>query len=621
MTSPELTYLHSQVEAALLMVRPPPKLTVSQWADAHRKLSPEASAEPGQWKTERAPYLRGIMDALSDPARDQICLMKSAQTGGTEVINNIVGYYIDQDPAPILLVQPTLEMGKAWSKDRLAPMLRDSPALRGKVKDARSRDADNTVLHKVFPGGHITIAGANSPASLASRPIRITMFDEVDRFPASAGTEGDPVSLGRKRSTTFWNRKSLEVSTPTVKGSSRIEQSYDGSTMDQYWVPCPHCDEFQTMQWAHCHWPDGEPAAAYYACEHCGGVIDDADKAGMLEAGEWRSREPGRAVRGFHINELYSPWVTFGEMAVSFVEAKKFPDTLKTWINTALGETWEESGEGLADGALLNRVEHYAAQVPAEVSLLTCAVDVQDDRLELEVIGWGADQESWGIEYKVLYGDPAAPELWDRLDQHLRAEFDHELGMRLRIAATCIDSGGHFTQQVYRFCKPRFKRRVYAVKGVGGGGKPLVARPSRSNSGKVHLYAVGVDTAKDLLVGRLKIAEPGPGHCHFPSEYGAEFFEQLTAEHCVTRFTQGIPRRVWQKKSGGRRNEALDIRVYNLAAYEILNPNMAALKSRISQQASNRDLIQDTPQEPVATSSAISRPPPRRKGGFVNNWR
>ena len=561
------------------------------------------------------------MDALSDPDRYQVCLMKSAQTGGTEVINNIVGYYIDQDPAPILLVQPTLEMGKAWSKDRLAPMLRDTPALHGRVKDARSRDADNTVMHKVFPGGHITIAGANSAASLASRPIRITLFDEVDRFPASAGTEGDPVSLGRKRSTTFWNRKSLEVSTPTVKGASRIEQSYNGSTMDQYWVPCPQCDEFQVLAWAHCQWPEGEPEKAYYACEHCGSVIENADKMAMLKVGEWRSRNSDSAVRGFHINELYSPWVTFGEMAVSFVEAKKFPDTLKTWINTALGETWEESGEGLADGVLLDRVEHYAAQVPAEVSLLTCAVDVQDDRLELEVMGWGVDQESWGIEYHVLYGDPAGAELWDRLDQKLRAEFSHELGMRVRIAATCIDSGGHFTQQVYRFCKPRFKRRVYAVKGVGGGGKPLVARPSRSNSGKVHLYSVGVDTAKDLIVGRLKIIEPGPGHCHFPSEYGEEYFQQLTAEHCVTRFTQGIPRRVWQKKSGGRRNEALDIRVYNLAAYEILNPNMAALQSRIAQQAANRAITQDTLPDPVVIPQGISRPSPRKKGGFVNNWR
>jgi phage terminase large subunit GpA-like protein len=333
------------------------------------------------------------MDAVSDPKNEQVTFMKSAQTGGTEVINNIVGYYIDQDPAPILLVQPTVEMGKAWSVDRLAPMLRDTPKLKGRVKDAKSRDSKNTVLHKVFPGGHITIAGANSAASLASRPIRVTLFDEIDRYPPSAGTEGDPVNLGRKRSTTFWNRKSIEVSTPTVKGASRIEQSYNSSSMDQFWVPCPHCDEFQTLMWAHCHWPEDQPGEAYYGCEHCGGVIEDKHKQPMLLLGEWRSRDPESAVRGFHINELYSPWVTFGEMASSFVEAKKFPDTLKTWVNTALGETWEEKGEGLDDDALSDRAESYQAEVPAGAVVLNCAVDTQDDRLEAELVGGGDDKE------------------------------------------------------------------------------------------------------------------------------------------------------------------------------------------------------------------------------------
>jgi len=236
---------------------------------------------------------------------------------------------------------------------------------------------------------------------------------------------------------------------------------------------------------------------------------------------------------------------------------------------------------------------------------------VQDDRLEVEVVGWGDDQESWGIRYQVLYGDPAGPELWDRLDQLLISEFTHESGNKLRIAAATIDSGGHFTQQVYRFCKPRFRRRVYAVKGIGGGGKPLVGRPSRSNQGNVHLYPVGVDTAKDLIIGRLRIKEPGPGYCHFPVDYNDDYFTQLTSEHCVTRYTQGIPRRVWMKKSSGRRNEALDIRVYNHAAYEILNPNIKALRTRLAPVPE--------PEKPI--KQPLRRPPQARRSGWVNNWR
>jgi len=556
------------------------------------------------------------MDALSDPRYERVVFMKSAQTGGTEIANNAVGYYMHQDPAPMLLVQPTLDMAKAWSKDRLAPMLRDTPALGGLVKEKRAKDSENTVLHKTFPGGHITMAGANSPASLASRPIRITIFDEVDRFPPSAGPEGDPVSLGRKRSTTFWNRKSLEISTPTVKGASRIEQSFGESTQDQYHVPCPHCQEMQTLKWANCKWPDNEPEKAFYACEHCGGVINDADLPAMLNAGEWVSAQPEKAVRGFHINELYSPWVTFGQMASAFMQAKQFPDTLKTWVNTALGETWEEEGEALADGLLSDRVEVYDSEVPEGVVVLTCGVDVQGDRLEAEVLGWGDGFEQWGVRYTVLYGDPSGPQLWAQLDQYLATQFRHASGAELRIAATCIDSGGHHTQQVYAFCKPRYRRRVYAVKGVGGGGKPLVGRPSKSNQGKLPLYPVGVDTAKELIAARLQINEPGPGYAHFPDSYPPDYFDQLTAEKCVTRYTRGVPSRVWVKKSAGRRNEALDVRVYNHAAFEILNPNIAVLRKR---------LVVDEQPEPVeeqpAPTTRKPRPRGRRGGGFVNGWR
>lgn len=267
------------------------------------------------------------MDAIADPAVREVIVQKSAQVGWTEILLNVIGYHVHQDPSPILMVQPTLEMAEAFSKDRLAPMVRDTPALRGLIADPRSRDSGNTLLHKTFPGGHITMAGANSPAGLASRPIRLALFDEVDRFPVSAGAEGDPVSLGRKRTTTFWNRKTLMGSTPTVKGESRIEAAFEGGDQRYYYVPCPHCDEFQRLVWAQVKWDEGQPDTARYVCQHCGTMLTDADKPQMLRAGEWRASRPSQGIASFHISELYSPWVTWPEMARSFLEAKRLPET------------------------------------------------------------------------------------------------------------------------------------------------------------------------------------------------------------------------------------------------------------------------------------------------------
>src|SRR3954466_507723 len=477
-SSPEVrltpTHEHRIFEKAARSLRPPPRWSVSQWADeSPRYLSPESSAEPGPWSNARAPYQRDIMDALNDPAIETVVIMSSAQIGKTEIINNILGYFIDQDPSPILVVMPTLEIAHAWSKDRLAPMLRDTPSLRGKVKEAKAKLADNTMLHKKFPGGHLTIAGANSPSSLASRPIRIVCCDEVDKYPASAGTEGDPVNLAFKRTTAFWNRRHIMVSTPTIKGASRIEAAYEISDQRRFHVPCPHCDSLQVLKWSQVHWPQNRPEEAAYACEHCGVELTDADKPGMLSRGEWIAEMPGRSTAGFHVNELYSPWVTWPQMAKAFLEAKRLPETLKTWINTSLGETWEQEGESVDDGTLYGRREEYAAEVPRDAVVLTAGVDVQEDRLEVEVVAWGETEECWSIEYRTIRGNPAQGEIWYELDAYLARTFDHQSGVRLRIACALIDSGGHHTKQVYAFCKPRVTRRIYACKGFAGAGKPL----------------------------------------------------------------------------------------------------------------------------------------------------
>jgi len=382
-------------------LNPPPVLTVSEWADEHRRLSPEASAEPGQWNTDRAPFQRAIMDAWNDPGVHTVVFMKSAQVGATEVLGNILGYIIDQDPGPALVLQPTLEMGEAWSKDRLAPMLRDCPSLTNKVGSPRSKDSDNTLRHKAFPGGHLTVVGANSPAGLASRPIRYVLADEVDRYPVSAGTEGDPLSLAVKRTTTFHNRKVMIASTPTIRGMSRVEAEFEKSDQQYLHLPCPHCGAMQRLVWAQVKWPKDTPEEAHYECEHCHGRIDDKHKPAMLALGEWTPESEFSGIRGFHINELYSPWVRFADIATAFLRAKRAPETLRTWVNTALGETWEEAGEELDPDGLFNRQEGFETP-PDPVLVLTAGVDVQDDRLEGEVKAWGNGRESWGVEYFIL---------------------------------------------------------------------------------------------------------------------------------------------------------------------------------------------------------------------------
>lgn len=560
------------------VLAPPPKLTVSQWADAHRRLSPESSAEPGQWRTDRAPYQREIMDAVNDPTVDVVIVMSSAQVGKTEVINNIIGYFIDYDPSPILLLVPTLDLAQAYSKDRLAPMIRDTPALRSKVKDAKARDAENTMLHKKFPGGHITMVGANSPAGLASRPIRVVLADEVDRFPVSSGTEGDPLSLAAKRTTTFWNRKRIYVSTPTIKDASRIEAEYEDSTMEQWCLPCPSCGTYQPLIWGQIRFED-----VTMECSHCKEHFGEFEW--KSRKGQWIARKDHATKRGFHLNELASPWKRWSEIIEDFKEAKlKGPEVLKVWVNTSLGETWEDRSGDTDHETLLKRRERYHTGLPDGVLVLTAGVDVQDDRLEVEVVGWGVSKESWGIEYRAFYGDPGQQAVWTQVDEYLSREWSFESGEKLGISCTCLDSGGHFTTEAYKFCKPREHRRIFAIKGKGGMGIPLIGKASRNNREKVALFPIGVDTGKETVITRLKVEFEGPGYCHFPinqeNGYDETYFKGLLSEKRVIRYVKGRPRIEWTKKQGAR-NEPLDLRNYATAALEILNPDLERLKNAL----------------------------------------
>ena len=559
-------------------LKPSPRLRLSEWADAHRFLSSEGSAEPGRWRTSRAEYQRGIMDAITDPSVETVVVEKGSQVGWTEILGNAVGYYVDHDPAPILLIQPTVETAEAWSKERLAPMIRDTPALRGKFKDPRSRDSGNTLRHKDFDGGYIAIVGANAPSGLAMRPIRVILSDEADRYKDSAGTEGDPLALALKRQATFWNRKTLIGSTPTIKNFSVIDREYQKSDMRRFHVPCSHCGKAQTLRWEQVKWDKAEgearPETAHYACEGCGVLWTDAERWTAVSKGEWHASAPFRGVAGFHLSQLYSPWVTLERVVTEFLNARGDPNLTKVWVNTVLGEVWEEQGEVVDGASLRNRVESYGENdLPHHVHYATAGVDTQGDRLEVEIVGWGAGDESWGVRYEVIYGDPAQQDVWRKLDALLLEKFWTNEGRLVRVRSACVDTGGHHAAQAIAFCKARFARNVFPIKGAGGPRPVWPKRASKTSATRENIYIVGVDTAKDAIYGRLRIANPGPGYCHIPEDYDDVWFEQITSESVVTRYKEGRPFRVWVLPNG-KRNEALDCRVYAFAARMSLSEAM-----------------------------------------------
>lgn len=579
------------------ILKPPPPITVSQWADEYRRLSPEASAEPGRWKTSKAPYQKEIMDAIGSVETEKVVVMSAAQIGKSDAcILNPLGYYIHYDPSPTMILQPTIQMAESFSKDRVAPMIRDTPVLQEKIKD-KERNSGNTILQKIFPGGHVTMVGANSPSSLASRPIRILLADEIDRYPATAGNEGDPLLLATKRLTTFWNKKIVCVSTPTVKGISRIEVEYEHSTQEEWAVPCPHCGELTTLEWANIKFNKNDLSEIEMVCPHCGAIANEYAWKSNYQEGQFIANYPRRKVRGFHLNALASLFVSWEEIVTKFLVAneekkKGNVELLKVWTNTEMGQTWEEEGEELDNEELAARLEKYDGEVPAEVIILTAGVDVQDNRFEVEVVGWAEEKESYGIYYRKIYGDLKSEAIWRDLDNYLDQTFTTADGRKLKIYATCIDSGGHFTQEVYKFCKTRVFRRIFAIKGKGGAHLPYFSKPSTSNAYKTPLFTLGVDSGKATLYQRLALQEPGPNYCHFPSGegrgYNEDYFKGLTAEKMVMTYKKGRAQYEWRLKKGYKRNEPLDIRNYATAALEITNPVLKKEKEQQQQKPTRK---------------------------------
>lgn len=586
---------------------PPPKFTLSQWADATMVLSRESSAEPGRWSTDRAPYQREMMDAISDPTVSDVVFMTSAQVGKTVMLLNAIGYFIDYDTSPMLYLMPTEAMAEDLSKDRIDPMIRDVRAIGCKVMTDRS-----TILHKRFAGGHLTLVGTNAAAGLSSRPIRVVFADEVDRYPADIGNEGDPLSLALKRTTTFWNAKHVMTSTPSIKGASRIETEYLTSTMEEWCLPCPACGVYAKMTWGNVKFdkPENEHETAVLhgmVCQQCGALSSEHDwKSGK---GKWIAGYPERASkRGFHLNELVSPWKTWDAIVNEFLAACHDKAMLKTWINTALGETWEEQGSLSASELIAKRRQFYNCEVPDKAVVLTCAVDVQDNRLEYEVVGWGIGKESWGIRYGVLLGSPGETDVWRQLDDVLNAAYIRADGQPLHISTTCIDSGGHYTTEVYAYCRANEARRVWAIKGIGGAGRPFKSIPKSRNDAKVFVWLIGVDAGKDTIVGRLQIEFEGPGYCHFPIEtergYDEDYFDGLCSERRVTKYSNGQARLKWEKISEHARNEPFDLRNYATAALEILNPPLESLDKQLN-QAKNEQ--KRAPIQPFRRRGTLSR--------------
>lgn len=592
----------------LRMLEPPPEIPLSEWADRYRYLSSEDSAEPGRWNTERAPYQREPMDAITDTHTRKVVLMWGSQMGKTTgLILNTIGYYMQNDPSPMMALNPTVEMGETFSKNRLSPMLRDTPTLR-ELTSQRSRDRNNTIQEKQFPGGYIAIQGANSPAALASRPIRILLADEIDRYPASAGMEGDPLLLAETRMTAFWNSKEVVTSTPTIRGFSKIETEYEHSTQEMWTVPCPRCGKYQGLVWKKIVFDpeafrEGTDRTVRCRCEFCGEAAEEQEWRAGFGKGKYMARFPRRKTRGFFANALASTFTTWEKIVEEFLQARDEAkngnrEPLKAWTNTKMTETWDEDGVQVDETDLMERAEEYAAQVPQGVMYLTCAVDTQDDRFEYEVVGWGQGKESWGIEKGAIFGDLKEKDVWRRLDENLMRTFLREDGVELHLSATCIDSGGHFTLEVYRFCKERWTRNVWAVKGKGGMDVPFISNPTKNNRVKVELFTLGVDVGKVLVYDRLKIEKPGPGYCHFPvgRGYDENYFKGLTAEKRIVTYKKGRATTAWVLKNQGfRRNEPLDIRNYNTAAMEIaklpLDPEEKKPRKKKARRVRNLEIM------------------------------
>lgn len=582
------------------LLRPKENMAVSEWADKYMVL-PEGSSEAGRFSSDTIPYQKAIMDAITDPEVTDVSVMSSAQVGKTTIIMCGIAYYIDYEPTTQMLVMPTIIDGEKFSKTRFSRMIEDIPQLAAKVADAKTRNSSNTIMLKIYPGGSISIGGANSPSSLASDPRRIIWMDEVDRFPESAGSEGNPIKLAEKRATSYWNKKHIKTSTPTIAGRSKIEDAYSEGSMEVWSVQCMECGAWQPYDFKRVDFK-----TVSMKCAECGVFIQEREWKDSNH--KWIAIHPERKKkRSFRLNELASPFVDWEDIIAEFKKAndklKRFhdPEDMKVFINTVLGETWDETkyvDNAVDENTLENRAEKYAAEIPDGVLLLTAAIDVQDNRFEVEIRGWARNYETWGIYKTEIYGDLITDEPWDRLEEYLNQPLHFESGAELNIAGFAVDTGGHFTNTTYKWTKKMKAKgkKCYGVKGYAGKPdipllyKKTVVNIKEEKNGKevvvdrTMIHIIGVDSGKEDITNRLKIKKAGAGYCHFPAGdsrgYDGEYYKGLTSESKIPKKVKGVIKTVWVKKSGAR-NEPLDLFNYNYAAVELLRPDWDKLEEKL----------------------------------------
>lgn len=584
-------------------LKPLPKTSVSNWADNHRMLSSGISAEPGKWKTSRAPYQKDIMNAFTEPGIHRVVVKSSSQIGKSDMMNNVIGRFAHLDPCAIMMIQPTIDMAQDYSKTRIAPMIRDTKVLNNLFYDVKSRDANNTILSKVFPGGRLIMCGANSPAGLASRPIRILLADEVDRFPDSAGTEGDPVDLAAKRMTTFWNSCMGLFSTPANEGSSRIDEEYLAGTQEEWQHKCPNCGEYHllrhidmTVDYKEIKTPSGKKTVIVndvkWRCPHCGFSFSEKEMKQTPQKYISRNADALKnGIRSFFVNGFTSPWMTWTRIMREWLEAKGDPEREKVIMNTVFGESYKQKGAFEDEQIFLRRRESYRAELPNGVLLLTAAIDTQDNRLEYEVVGWGKEEECWGIRKGIVLGAPNQDRTWKEIDNILDKTYHFADGKGLKVVRTFIDSGGHYTSDVYNYCQKNFHKQRFAIKGRGGPGIPLIYKIAKANNAKAPLILLGVDDGKQQIMDRLSIDSPGPLYFHFPQDEGIKelsnrgyddlYFKGIISEHKKVYKRNGVLREVWETTKNVR-NEPLDLRNYNLACMKSLKPDWGKLEMLVN---------------------------------------
>lgn len=627
-------------------MKPPDDLTVTQWAERHRRLSSESSAEPGPWRTSRTPYLREPMDAFTDPKVRRIVMVAASQVGKSELELNIIGYIIDEDPGSILFVHPTTIDAKEFSKLRIAPEIRDCPTLRRKVAAPKSRDSGNTLLQKTYPGGILTMCGSTEAHALASKPIRYVLGDERDRWATSAGNEGDPWELAMARQTTFYNAKAVEVSTPTIKNASAIEASYGEGTMERWKSRCPHCGQYHEIQWEHIRYDYEESVvnhkkvykvkSVWYNCPGCGCISDEAT---MKRApARWEADNPAayaQGVRSFWLNAFVSQWASWSSIVLKYLNAIGNTRKLQVVYNTCFGLLWEDRGDLEDEDSLMGRrdVEAYGLQeggtpieLPDGVLVLTAGVDTQDNRMEYEVVGHGHFGETWGIEKGIVMGRPDDDETWAKLDEVLfNRVFRFADGLGLPVSLTFVDQGGHFAGEVRLACHDRIRKKVFAIMGSKNHDAPYTKPPKGQKImiqeqyiGTCWMYEIGVDAGKQRIMDNLRVQTPGPNYCHFPrrDDYGSSYFAGLLSERLEYDASKKQPW-VWKKIPGHERNEALDCRNYAMAAFKALPKDLDAIDRQLKAMRGQR------PPAAVATppaAPAARRPKAKKAGSRLNEY-